>query len=97
MVVALATPAGRVCTWRDRAGSIGAVAGRSATASVSYHGVVNEQFRKYWPVYLLVVLGAVLVLLASVYIGTSAVLWIGAIVGVAVGMAVAAVTRKHEQ
>lgn len=53
-----------------------------------------EQFRQYWPVYLLVVLGAFAVLLASIFIGTSAVLWIGAIVGVAVGMVVAAITRR---
>lgn len=64
---------------------------------VAYHGAVNEQIRKYWPVYLLVLVGAVLVLLASVFIGTSAVPWIGAIVGVAVGMAIAAITRRQER
>ncbi len=58
-------------------------------------GRVNEPFSEYWPVYLVVAIGALLVILASIFIGTSAVIWIGAFVGIAVGMAIAAINRKQ--
>lgn|GEM_PF-3116157 len=56
---------------------------------------MNEPFSEYWPVYLLVAIGALLVILASIFIGTEAVVWISAFTGVAIGMAIAAINRKQ--